>query len=84
MAKVQPVAISHQLTWQHANRRTDGTAMQLSEVAGYDLERNAEITQLGAVTSVTIDDSSSSVDVYRIRTVDVHNQRGPWSNEVRL
>ena len=84
LSALKPVAISHVLTWQHANRRTDGTALSLSEVSGYDLEHNGRIVRLGVVNAYTVDNTSSGQSRYRLRTCVGPTVCGPWSNPVTL
>jgi hypothetical protein len=84
LAKVEVVEIVHQLTWQHANSRVDGTQLQLSEVTGYDLEHNGRVIPVGVVTSFTIDNPGDGESSYRIRTCVSDPVCGPWSSYVRL
>jgi hypothetical protein len=84
LSGLNPVAVSHVLTWQHANRRTDGTALSLSEVTGYDLDHNGRIVRLGVVNAYTVDNPGSGQSRYRLRTCVGPTVCGPWSNPVTL
>jgi len=84
LSSLKPVAVSHVLTWQHANRRVDGTALSLSEVAGYDLDHNGRIVRLGVVDAYTVDNPGSGESRYRLRTCVGPTVCGPWSNPVIL
>jgi len=84
LSSLKPVAVSHVLTWQHANSRVDGTPLLLSEVKGYDLEHNGTIIPVGVVVSYTMDNPGGGESSYRIRTCDSTTLCGPWSNYVRL
>jgi hypothetical protein len=84
LSALKPVAISHVLTWQHANSRVDGSPLPLSEVTGYDLEHNGTIIPVGVVTSFTIDNPGSGESSYRIRTCVSSVVCGPWSSPVTL
>ena len=84
LSSLKPVTVSHVLTWQHANRRVDGTALSLSEVRGYDLEHNGRVIPVGMVTSYTMDNPGSGESRYRIRTCDSFTICGPWSSPVTL
>lgn len=84
LSALKPVAVSHVLTWQHANSRVDGTPLSLSEVNRYDLEHNGTIIPVGVVTSYTMDNPGGGESSYRIRTCVSTTLCGPWSNYVRL
>jgi len=84
LSSLKPEAVSHVLTWRHANRRTDGTALSLSEVAGYDLDHNGRVVRLGVVTSYSVLNPDVGINRYRLRTCLGPTVCGPWSNPVTL
>lgn len=82
---IEPPIYDHELTWSHANSRIDGTPMQLSEVKRYEIERNrGTVVDVGLVNRFTFRDVGAGSAVYRIRTVDMDDQEGPWSYPVTL
>jgi hypothetical protein len=80
----KPAVISHLLTWRHADKRTDGTVLPLSEVAGYELEHNGMVQAVGLVTEHTVDNPDSGSNRYRIATRDSLGRVGPFSSYVTL
>lgn len=84
LAKAAPVSIVHDISWQHANRWTDGRPLSLSEVTGYDLEHNGRVIQVGVVTSHSVSNPGSGINRYRLRTCVGSTVCGPWSNPVTL
>lgn len=84
--KPDPVSslIIHDLTWQRPTTRTDHSVLPADQIRGYALEIDGQATDIGNVLSYAATYSAAMVHTYRIRTIDTHGQRGPWSVEVRL
>jgi hypothetical protein len=58
--------------------------MQLSEVAGYELEHNGIVSAVGLVTEYTVNNPDVGSNRYRIATRDSLGQLGPFSGYVTL
>ena len=79
-----PTLIIHDLTWSRPTLRTDRTTLPADQISGYMLEIDGQMTFLGNVLRYEATYPVALPHVYRIATVDIFGQQGPWSSEVRL
>lgn len=82
--ETEPVFIVHDITWQRPTTRTDGSTLPADQISGYMLEIDGAMTFIGNVLRYEATYSVAMIHTYRIATVDIFGQQGPWANEVRL